>query len=80
MSNLATSPHLLRREYKFTTPNTVWLADITYADNDEGWPYLPTVKGVATPEIIGWSIEDHLRTDLCSDSLRMALDRRNPVA
>ena len=37
------------------TPNTVWLADITYIDTDEGWLYLAGVKDMATREIVALS-------------------------
>ena len=29
-------------------------------------------------KIVGWSMADHLRTDLCADALRMALRARRP--
>ena len=37
------------------TPNTVWLADITYIDTDEGWLYLAGVKDMATRKIVALS-------------------------
>ncbi len=76
---LTPSPNLLGRALQCTTPNTVWLADITYVDTDEGWLYLAAVKDMATREIVGWAMADHLRAELCCDALRMALDRRGPV-
>ncbi len=36
------------------TPDTVWLADITYIATGEGWLYLAAVMGLATPKIIRW--------------------------
>ncbi len=76
---LTPSPNLLQRAFHCTTPNTVWLADITYVETDEGWLYLAAVKDMATREIVGWAMADHLRAELCCDALRMALDRRVPV-
>ena len=76
---MSPSPNLLEQEFHCLTPNTVWLADITYIDTDEGWLYLAGVKDMATREIVGWSMEDHMRAELCCDALTMALGRRGPV-
>ena len=76
---MSPSPNLLEQEFHCLIPNTVWLADITYIDTDEGWLYLAGVKDMATREIVGWAMEDHMRAELCCDALRMALGRRGPV-
>ena len=73
------SPNLLEQDFHCLTPNTVWLADITYIDTDEGWLYLAGVKDMATREIVGWAMEGHMRAELCCDALTMALGRRGPV-
>ena len=36
---LKPSLNLLEQKFHCQTPNTVWLADITYIDTDEGWLY-----------------------------------------
>ena len=72
-------PNLLEQKFHSQTPNTVWLADITYIDTDEGWLYLAGVKDMATREIVGWAMEDHMRAELCCAALEMALGRRGPV-
>jgi len=76
---LKPSPNLLEQKFHSQTPNTVWLADITYIDTDEGWLYLAGVKDMATREIVGWAMEDHMRAELCCAALEMALGRRGPV-
>lgn len=76
---MSPSPNLLEQEFHCVTPNAVWLADITYIDTDEGWLYLAGVKDMATREIVGWAMEDHMRAELCCDALNMALGRRGPV-
>lgn len=58
---MSPSPNLLEQEFHSLAPNTVWLADITYIDTDEGWLYLAGVKDMATREIVGWAMEDHMR-------------------
>ena len=76
---MSPSPYLLEQEFHCLTPNVVWLADITYIDTDEGWLYLAGIKDMATREIVGWAMEDHMRAELCCEALKMALGRRGSV-
>ena len=48
---LKPSPNLLEQKFHCQTPNTVWLADITYIDTDEGWLYLAGIKDMATRKL-----------------------------
>jgi putative transposase len=57
----------------------VYMGDITYVWTWEGWLYLATVIDLASRRVVGWSMADHLRTELVSDALRMALDARRPA-
>ena len=34
------------------------------------------MKGIATREVVGWAIEDHMCAELCCDALTMVLGRR----
>ncbi|WP_152612194.1 IS3 family transposase [Leisingera sp. ANG-S5] len=77
--SLKPSPNLLEQQFNCTVPNRVWLADITYVDTNEGWLYVAAIKDMATREIVGWAMGDHLRSELCCDALNMALGRRGPV-
>ena len=76
--NLPTAPNLLDRHFAAEWPDTVWLADVSYLPTDEGWLYLAVVEDLATREIVGWSMADHLRAELCIDALVMALQHRRP--
>jgi putative transposase len=40
---------------------------------------LAGIKDMATREIVGWAMEDHMRAELCCDALEMALGRRATV-
>jgi transposase InsO family protein len=73
------APNLLDRDFVADRPDTVWLADISYIPTGEGWLYLAAIKDLATREIVGWSMADHLRAELACDALRMALRRRQPA-
>ena len=72
------APNLLDRHFVADRPDTVWLADTSTCRPDEGWLYLAAIEDLATREIVGWSMADHLRAELCVDALVMALQRRPP--
>ena len=72
------APNLLEQKFTADRPNAVWLADISYIPTDEGWLYLAAIKDMATREIVGWSMADHLLAELACDALRMAIRRRQP--
>ena len=76
--DLPVAPNLLGRHFTAERPDTVWLADISYLPTDEGWLYLAAIEDLATREVVGWSMADHLRAGLCVDALVMALQRRRP--
>src|SRR5918998_1729702 len=72
------APNLLEQKFAAEQPDTVWLADISYIPTGEGWLYLAAIKDMATREIVGWSMADHLRGELARDALLMAIRRRQP--
>ena len=76
--DLPVAPNLLERNFKAERPDRVWMADISYIATDDGWLYLAAIKDMATREIVGWSMADHLRAKLCVDALVMALQRCQP--
>ena len=76
--DLPVAPNLLDRNFAAERPDAVWLADISYLPTDEGWLYLAAIKDMATRQIVGWSMADHLRAGLCVDALVMALQRCRP--
>ena len=76
--DLPIAPNRLGRSFVAERPDTVWLADISYIATDEGFLYLAAIKDLATREIVGWSMADHLKSGLCTDALVMALQRYRP--
>jgi len=71
---------LVERQFRPAAPNVLWCADITYLRTWEGWLYLAAVQDLYSRRIVGWSMANHLRTELVVDSLRMAVSRRQPEA
>ena len=54
------------------------VTDITYLWMWEGWLYVAAVLDVFSRRIVGWSMADHLRTELVTEALDMALFLRRP--
>ena len=69
---------LLDRDFAAGAPNRCWVADITYLRTWEGWLYLIAVQDLYSRRIVGWSMADHMRTELVTDALQMALAHRRP--
>lgn len=74
------APNLLKDAGPPTKANEVWVADITYIGTDEGWLYLASVMDLHSRKIVGWSMRDHMRSELVTTALDMALDSRETEA
>jgi transposase InsO family protein len=70
--------NLLDRQFQAQQPNQKWAVDITYIPTDQGWLYLAGVIDLCSRKIVGWSMADHMRVELVSDALKMAIARRRP--
>lgn len=70
--------NVLNRDFAADLPDRKWAADITYVQTDEGWLYVAVVIDLCTRRVAGWAMADHLRAELCTDALSMALARRDP--
>ena len=57
-------------------PNQAWAGDITFIPTSTGWLYLAVVIDLCSRRIVGWSLDDHMRSDLVLDALRQALQTR----
>ena len=68
----------LQRQFNVAAPNKVWVTDISYLWTEQGWLYIAAVLDLFSRRIVGWAIEDHMRTELIEIALRMALGRRKP--
>jgi putative transposase len=71
---------LVKRDFRPAVPNVLWVADITYLRSWEGWLYLAAVQDAFSRTIVGWAMAEHMRSELVTDALAMALARRKPEA
>ncbi|MEW9556550.1 IS3 family transposase [Nonomuraea sp. NPDC050783] len=74
-------PDLIRRDFTASAANLRYVGDITYLPVGEGrFLYLATVLDLGSRRLAGWSIADHMRTELVSDALRAAAATRGSLA
>ena len=69
---------LVERDFRPAAPDLLWIADMTYLRTWEGWLYLAAVQDAFSRRIVGWSMADHMRSELVVDALAMAIARRRP--
>lgn len=69
---------LVKRQFTVDGPNILWLTDITEHPTLEGKVYCAAVMDAWSRRILGWSIDDNMRTELVTDALGMAVVRRHP--
>ena len=73
------APNTLDRDFDAPSRDCKWVTDITYIATDEGWLYLAVVMDLFSRRIVGWSMADHMRSELICDALQMALAHRRPA-
>jgi transposase InsO family protein len=72
----APSPNLLIERAAPIKPNEVWVSDFTYIACGSSFIYLCIVMDLYSRRVVGWSLADHMRTDLVTDALRCATQAR----
>ncbi len=73
------APDLLSRDFTATAPDQRWVADITYVPTWSGFLFLAVVVDVFSRRVVGWSMSANQRTELVTNALRMAVQRRRPI-
>lgn len=71
-----TIPDLVGRRFAAGAPDVAWVQDITYIPTGEGWLYLASVLDLGSRRLLGYSMADHMRTELVLDALEMAVAAR----
>jgi putative transposase len=69
---------LVNRQFSVDGPNRLWITDVTEHPTGEGKLYCAAVLDAYSRLVIGWSIAEHMRTELVTDALGMAILRRQP--
>lgn len=74
------APNLVDRRFGAEAANQLWVADITYIPTGEGWLYLASIIDVFSRKVVGWAMDETMKTELALSALRMALGERKPEA
>jgi putative transposase len=69
---------LVNREFNPAVPDRLWVMDVTEHPTEEGKLYLAVVIDAFSRRVVGWSIADHIRSELVVDALQVAIWRRRP--
>jgi putative transposase len=72
------SDDLVQRQFSASQPDALWCADITYLPTWQGFLYLAVIIDAWSRRVVGWSMANHLRTELVLDALEMAVWNRRP--
>jgi putative transposase len=72
------APNTLDRQFDPVCPNQAWVTDITMIRTYEGWLYLAVVVDLYYRQVIGWSMQSLIHSDLVLKALLMAVWRRKP--
>lgn len=73
------APDLVDRNFAAERANQLWVADITFIPTAAGFLYLAVVLDAWSRRIVGWSMANHLRTELVLAALEMAIGQRKPI-
>jgi putative transposase len=77
-ANQAGLVDLVGRGFAPEAKDQLWYGDITYIFTMTGWAYLATVIDGYSRKVVGWAVADHMREELVTGALAMALANRNP--
>jgi transposase InsO family protein len=76
--DVAPAPDLVNRDFTPSGPDQVWAADVTQFRTHEGWLHLAGVIDLWSRRIVGWSMSASPNSELVTDALLMAFQRRRP--
>ena len=77
---LPVAHNLLARNFTALAPNLRWVGDISYIPTDEGWLFLAVVLDLFARRVVGWRMDDNMRTPLVTGALQMAAESRDIAA
>ena len=73
------APDLVNRKFRrFSAPDQLWVADITYIPTLAGFLFLAVVFGVLSRRVVGWAMANAHGAEVVLDALNMAIHERKP--
>jgi putative transposase len=77
--DMPVADNILNRRFDADDDIEAWVGDITYIRTWEGWLYLAVLINLRTRRVVGWAIDDNMRTELVLTALRMAISQEHPA-
>jgi putative transposase len=65
-------PDLVKRDFTATSPNQLWVTDLTYVPTWAGVAYVCFIIDAYSRMIVGWRAASHMRTTMVLDAIEMA--------
>ena len=66
---------MVNRNFLVKEKNKIWVSDITYVKINNAWHYLCTVIDLTSREVVGWSLENHMRTSMVIQAVSSVVKR-----
>ena len=76
--NEPVAPNLLDRQFTVSSPDTVYVSDITYLKVKRKWYYLTVVIDLFSRMVVGWDLSASLKRFSAIRALNKAIMRRSP--
>jgi len=76
--NEPVAPNLLDRQFTVSTPDTVYVTDITYLKIGSAWHYLTVIIDLFSRMVVGWDLSESLERYSAIRALNKAILRRRP--
>ncbi len=73
------APNLVARSFEVTSPNQIWVSDLTYLRTTTGFAYLAVVLDLYSRRVVGWKVSSDADASVAVEALRRALAVRTPT-
>jgi transposase InsO family protein len=67
------APNLVARQFEVTSPNQIWVSDLTYLRTLTGFVYLAVVLDLFSRRVVGWKVSRDPDAGVVVEALRRAL-------
>jgi len=72
------APNVLEQNFVTTSPNEVWVTDVTAVSTGTGWLYLAVILDLFSRAVVGWATSPNNDTELALNALETAVSKRKP--
>ena len=77
-TNVESLNNHLNQNFNVTSPNKVWVSDITYIKTSDGFKYLCIILDLYSRKIVSWKVSKRMTSQLLCDTLIQAVALRKP--